>query len=60
MKLTDEQAEKLGKLVINLLELKKTNLGRYDTTWGTKTELGLGLTILRLVNEVKQVEPNEN
>jgi hypothetical protein len=52
MKLTDSQAETLGNRVAELLGLKTCN-GRFNTAWGTKTPIGLGHTIARLVEETK-------
>lgn len=51
---TEEQKTKLGKEVINFLNLKPikgTNPKKYPTEWGEKTALGLGSCINRIVNE---------
>lgn len=47
-------AEKLGNDVIKLLDLKLDHSftpARVNTSGGTKTALGLGLTILRVLDE---------
>lgn len=49
--LTDEEAERLGKALAEILELKKNRDGYYLTAWGTKTDQGLGRTIYRIVQE---------
>jgi hypothetical protein len=52
--MTDEQAQKLGELVRELLSLKQFSRyeeKRVDTSHGTKTDIGLGRTILALVSE---------
>ena len=54
--MTEQQAEQLGKQVAEILNLKKGKDGRYNTTWGTKTDIGLGMVIQRLVNEALQGE----
>ena len=45
-----EQARR-GELIAETLGLRKGKDGRYKTTWGTKTPLGLYLTVARLVAE---------
>lgn len=50
-RLTDTQAEKLGKELVNMLNLKKNKQDRYNTSWGDKTLIGLGHTIHRIVFE---------
>jgi len=49
--INDEVAAKLGKELAVLLHLKQTKNGRYDTTYGDKTPLGLLRTIERIINE---------
>jgi len=44
----EEQIEK-GKKLAELLDLKIKENGRYDTTWGDKTPLGLFLTVQRII-----------
>jgi len=50
-KIIEAKCHKGGKALANLLHLKKNKNGRYDTSWGDKTELGLYLTIKRVVEE---------
>ena len=50
-RLTDTQAEQLGKELVNMLNLKKNKQDRYNTVWGDKTLIGLGHTIHRIVFE---------
>jgi hypothetical protein len=49
------EQEEIGRTIAHLLGLKKLrNYGtgiRYDTAWGTKTDLGLYLTIKRVIDE---------
>ena len=40
-----------GKKWAEILGLKKNKEGRYNTSWGTKTALGIYLVIKRLVKE---------
>ena len=47
----DVAAAQLGKELAVLLNLKQTKNGRYDTTYGDKTPLGLFRTIERITNE---------
>jgi hypothetical protein len=49
----DEQAryEQIGKEIADMLMLKRDKNGRYETTWGNKTPLGLYLTLKRLIEE---------
>lgn len=46
------QQESLGKALAELLGLKKDKDGRFNTSGGTKTERGLGATVMRLLSEV--------
>ena len=50
-RLTDTQAEQIGKEVVNMLNLKKNKQDRYNTSWGDKTLIGLGHTIYSIVFE---------
>lgn len=45
------EAGKLGKALVILLNLETNISGSYDTTIGTKTNVGLGRTIKRLLND---------
>lgn len=48
----DEKEEtQRGELLATVLGLKKTKEGRYNTLWGTKSDLGLYRTVKRLVEE---------
>lgn len=47
-KLTDEE---MGATIALFLRLKKDKDGRFKTTWGTKTYLGLYLSIKSLLEE---------
>ena len=47
---TEEHQAKIGNCIAQLLMLKKTK-GRYHTTWGTKTDLGLYLCVKRIIDE---------
>jgi len=50
--LTDKQAAEAGAALAELLYLKKERKsGRYRTTWGTKSALGLYRTIERFLVE---------
>lgn len=47
-----KQVEKLGNEVIKLLSLKVKENERVDTDIGDKTPLGLGYTLIRLIDEL--------
>lgn len=55
--LTDTQEEQIGKAVVKLLNLKKSKEPgqheRYNTSIGTKTELGLGRVLLGLIKDIE-------
>lgn len=60
MNLTEEQEIARGRMLAELLRLKPIkgegwSVDRYDTTWGTKTALGLFRTVAAVVNEGKGV-----
>jgi len=52
---TEEHQAKIGNCIAQLLMLKKIKrgeqAGRYDTAWGTKTDLGLYLCVQRIIRE---------
>lgn len=50
--LTEEEQIVYGELFAKLLKMKK-NKDRWDTAWGTKTNLGLYRTIKRLVEDAE-------
>ena len=54
MQLTIEEKEIVGKQIIEILMLRKdaTNKGRYQTTWGNKTAIGIYEAVCRIVNNV--------
>jgi len=52
--MTDEQIKVLGELVAEMLDIVPNQKGRYETNWGDKTALGLGASVLRLVNEARE------
>ncbi len=52
----DQQAHKdrkaeIGRDIAELLRLKQDENGRYDTAWGTKTDLGIYLYIERIIKK---------
>ena len=49
--ITDKEAEQLGNTLIKKLSLKVKENGRVDTIDGDKTPLGLGLTVIRYIEE---------
>jgi len=54
IELSDEEKAKRGVLLAQTLQLKrKRSNGRFDTAWGDKTELGLFLTVQRIIEEGK-------
>ena len=53
--MNEKQIEQFGNEVIKLLSLKVKENGRVDTDGGDKTPLGLGRTVLRLLDEAKEI-----
>jgi hypothetical protein len=51
--LSDADMVNRGLLLAEVLGLKQKPNGRYDTTWGDKTPLGLYLTVQRIIEEGK-------
>lgn len=51
----EEHQSKIGNCIAQMLGLKMAvrgeQKGRYKTAWGTKTDLGLYLTIKRIIDE---------
>jgi len=45
------EVEQFGRRVIEVLSLKKRKNGTVNTAWGAKTALGLGASILNLMEE---------
>lgn len=50
-KIDDTEALRRGLKIAEILSLRKNSEGRYQTTWGTKTALGLFRTMERLILE---------
>jgi len=42
---------RVGKRIANILMLKQDKQGLYNTTWGTKTDIGLYRTVKRIIDE---------
>ncbi len=40
-----------GKCIADLLHLKKDKDGRYNTAWGTRTDLGIYRSVSRILKE---------
>jgi len=49
--LTDKDAEKIGAMLAEVLHLRRDCQGRWPTTWGNKTNQGLGRMAARIVAE---------
>lgn len=47
----EQRQTKIGLVIADMLGLTQTKQGRYYTTWGTKTPLGLCLSIQRIIKE---------
>tara|TARA_Y100000310_G_scaffold192564_1_gene192518 strand:+ start:856 stop:1065 length:210 start_codon:yes stop_codon:yes gene_type:complete len=59
---TDFSAQRrAGAAIAELLELKPCpeHPDRWQTTWGTKTDLGLYLTVKRYIDEALAEDPDE-
>lgn len=54
--LTTYQKKQLGKAISTVLGLKRDKKipERFVTDWGTKTDLGIGEIVLRLIEEIKE------
>ena len=50
--MTDQAAQKIGEQLIEVLGLSTHN-GRVNTSWGTKTPVGLANTVERIISEWK-------
>jgi hypothetical protein len=50
-KMTVDQEQKVGEEIVRLLDLENDDDGRYKTSGGTKTEIGLCRTIQRIFDE---------
>jgi hypothetical protein len=51
--MNDNQKQKLGELIAEMLDLIPNERGLYETNWGNKTAQGIGVSVLNLINEVK-------
>jgi len=53
--LSEAQLGKIGKEMIELFQIKrKKGIERVDTSYGSKTEVGLGRIVIRILKEVQQ------
>ena len=52
--LTIEKQNQLGKEIAEILCLRKKKDGRYNTTWGDKTPIGLFNTVARIVETINE------
>ena len=57
--LTIDEQLALGAAIVELLHLKAKG-GRFNTTYGTKTVQGIGATIERIYNEIKEQKGTAN
>lgn len=59
--MTSEQKIEIGKQLAQLLNVKPNKKdGRYETSWGTKTALGLAECAFRIIEEaVTEKQPAE-
>lgn len=53
--LPDTYYTDIGLTVIDALNLRPNLTGKYNTGWGTKTVLGLGRIVARIVEDAKAV-----
>lgn len=49
--ITEAEQIRRGEMLAEVLELRKGANGRFNTTWGDKTALGLFLTVSRIINK---------
>jgi hypothetical protein len=54
--LSEQQARKVGEQIIEMLCLTKNKDGRYNTSWGSKTVVGLGRCAQRIVVETTKLK----
>ena len=57
-----QTAEAVGKktaMILNLKPLRGTRCTEYGTQWGDKTALGLGRSIISIVDEMKGANPSQ-
>jgi hypothetical protein len=47
--ITDTERERRGRMLAAVLQLRMKPNGRYDTTWGDKTPVGLFVTVERIL-----------
>ncbi len=53
--MNEEQKQKLGELLAEMLDLVPNKRGLYETNWGYKSATGLAASVLRLINPVKGI-----
>lgn len=51
---TLEEKDDIGRAIAEMLMLRKNKIGRYKTTWGDKTAVGIFETINRLGEHIKE------
>lgn len=49
----DELALRVGTALVQLLGLEADNIGKYYTSYGDKTRIGLARTIVNVISEIK-------
>lgn len=56
MPLSMEQARQLGEEIAEMFALAESERksGQFETTWGRKTHLGIGLCIERMIDEITE------
>lgn len=50
--LNEQQAKNLGLAVVELLSLKLSKSGFYNTSYGSKSLIGLGYTVQTIINQI--------
>ncbi len=48
---TEEHQAKIGSCIAQLLLLKRTSTGLFKTSWGVKSDLGLYLSVKKIIDE---------
>ena len=51
MALTEQELGVIGEKIAEMLHLEKDANGRYPTTWGSKTDIGLAASLIRVIDE---------
>ena len=57
MKMTGDQAVEVGRRIANLLGVKPTQAGRFRTEEGLKSIMGIGQSVIRILEEVSKEAP---